>query len=276
MSIIANDFIDFYYCGHTMSEYDGIIGDIDGGSAVSPVEIGSVLNLNPVEIKPLKKRKSVTATYDEYVESQFSFFKNPCSQYSYYTREEVIEIIRWLNQPRYEKFYPVYSDTSLPSVYYYASFNVQPIIYIGRVIGFQLSMTTNAPFGYYDEVTFEGTGILTFQDPSDEQGFIFPTCSLTASEDGHLILTNSRNSGYRTIVGNCKAGEIVTLNGEFGTITTSVPHPNLYDDFNYVFPKVWNKMNSDGTDNRTNIFTLNFPQATVSITYSPISKFGLI
>ena len=49
MSTIANDFIDFSYCGHTLSEYDGIIGDINGGDGVSPIDIGNVLNMLLVE-----------------------------------------------------------------------------------------------------------------------------------------------------------------------------------------------------------------------------------
>jgi len=276
MSTIANDFIDFSYCGHTLSEYDGIIGDINGGDGVSPIDIGNVLNLNPVELKPLKKRKSVVATYDSYVEKQFSFFKNLCSGSDHYTREEVSEIIRWLNQPRYERFTPVYTDTTFPDVHYFATFNVQPIIYIGNVIGFQVNMTTNAPFGYYDEVTLTDTDSLTIVDTSDEQGFIYPVCSITAASDGHLILTNNRDSNNRTIIANCQQGETITVDGEHGTITTSEPHVNLYNDFNYVFPKIWNRMESDGTDNVTNVFSVNDSGATISMTYAPISKFGLI
>lgn len=276
MSVIANDFIDFYYCGHTLSEYNGIIGDINGSSAGDPVDIGSVLSFNPVELKPLKKRKSVYTTYDDYVEKQFSFFKNPCSGLSYYSRGEVAEIIRWLNQPRYERFVPMYTDTAWPVVHYYASFNVQPITYQGNVIGFQLNMTTNAPFGYYEEVTFSAVDTLEIEDTSDEQGFIYPTCSIEMSHNGHIILTNSRDIDNKTIISNCVSGEIITLNGERGTITSSKTHSNLYDDFNYVFPKIWNKMESDGTNHRLNIFSANRSDTNITITYEPISKFGLI
>ena len=276
MSTIANDFIDFYYCGHTLSEYNGIVGDIGGGAPGDPVEIGSVLNLNPVEVKPLKKRKSVYASYDDYVEKQFSFFKNPCTGLSYYSRGEVAEIIRWLNQPRYEKFIPMYTDTSWPVVHYYASFNIQPIIYQGNVIGFQLNMTTNAPFGFYEEVTESGVDSLTLRDTSDEQGFIYPTCTIRMINSGHLILTNDRDPDNKTIVSNCEAGETITLNGEYGTITSSRAHTYLYDDFNYVFPKIWNKMASDGRDHRINIYTANHADTVITMTYEPISKFGLI
>lgn len=276
MSVIANDFINFYYCGHTLSEYDGIIGDINGGGVGDPVEIGSVLSLNPVELKPLKKRKSIYATYDDYVEKQFSFFKKPCSGLNYYSRDEVTEIIRWLNQPRYERFVPMYTDTTWPVVHYYATFNVQPIIYQGNVIGFQLNMSTNAPFGYYAEVTANGTGTLSIEDISDEQGFIYPECSITTNSDGHLILTNNRESNNKTIIANCRVGETITINGEYGTIVSSIPHVNLYNDFNYVFPKIWNKMNSDGTNNNTNVFHTNLIDSDISIKYEPISKFGLI
>ena len=276
MSTIANDFIDFNYCGHSLSEYNGIIGDIGGGGDISPVDIGSVLNLNPVELKLLKTRKSIIATYDSYVEKQFSFFKNICTGTDHYTRQEVTEIIRWLNQPRYEKFTPIYTDTTWPTVHYYASFNVKPITYMGNVIGFQVDMTTNAPFGYYDDVTVTGTHTLTINDTSDEQGFIYPTCSVTAHFDGHLILSNNRDSNNKTIIANCQAGETITLDGKTGIITTDAPHVNFYNDFNYVFPKIWNRMESDGTNSTVNIFSVNDEGATISITYSPISKFGLI
>lgn len=276
MSVIANDFIDFIYCGHSLSEYSGIIGDINGGGSVDPLDIGSVLNLNPVELKSLKKRKSVVATYDDYVEKQFSFFKNPCSGLSYYTREEVAQIIRWLNQPRYEKFTPIYSDVTWPSVHYYASFNIQPIVYIGNVIGFKLNMTTNAPFGYYDEVTVSGTELVVINDASDEQGFIYPSCTITMHDDGNLVLINSVEPSVRTTIANCVSGEVININGEKGTITSSVPHVNLHDDFNYVFPKIINKMTSSGTDNIQNEFRVNIRDTEISMTYEPISKFGLI
>lgn len=276
MSVIANDFIDFYYCGHTLSEYDGVIGDINGGEGVGAIEIGNILNLNPIDLKPLKKRKSVASIYDTYIEKTFSFFKKPCGEFNYYTREEVSEIIRWLNQPRYEKFTPVYSDTTWPAVHYYASFNIKPIIYIGHVIGFELDMTTNAPFGYYEEVIVTDTGTLSIEDTSDEQGFIYPECSITVHSDGHLILSNSRELNNKTIIANCNAGETITVNGQYGTITSSVPHVNLYNDFNYVFPKIWNRMDSDGTNNIINVFHTNHNDSDISIRYEPISKFGLI
>ena len=277
MSTIANDFIDFYYCGHTLSEHNGIVGNINGGDSYEPVNIGSTLNFNTVELKSLKKRKSIYASYDEYVEKQFSFFKNPCSGGgTYYSREEVAEILRWLNQPRYEKFVPVYSDTTWPAVHYYASFNVQPITYLGNVIGFQLDMTTNAPFGYYDEVSVSGTNSVTINDISDEQGFIFPVCTITVHWDGVVALHNSMDQLAITTIDNCDYGEIITLDGERGLITSSAAHPNLHDDFNYVFPRIINKMDSDGTNQRTNRFTFDGSGNEISITYSPISKFGLI
>lgn len=278
MSTIANDLIDFYYCGHLLSEYNGIIGEIGGGEAVGAVEIGSVLNLNPVELKTLKKRKSVAATYDSCVEKQFSFFKNLCKgSDGIYSREEVTEIIRWLNQPNYEKFTPIYSDVTWPIVHYYASFNVQPITYMGNIIGFQLNMTTNAPFGYYDEVSLSGNSTLIVDDISDEQGFIYPECSITASMDGHMVLQNDQKEEDVTIIANCKAGEKITLNGEFGTITSSMSHPNLYNDFNYIFPKIWNRMDTKfGVNISRNIFSINLDESLIEIKYSPISKFGLV
>lgn len=280
MSTIANDFIDFSYCGHTLSEYHGFIGEINGTAGVAPVEIGSVLSLNPVELKPIKKRKSVVATYDSYVEKQFSFFKNICEGDSsgFFSRSEVTEIIRWLNQPRYEKFTPIYTDPTWPTVSYWATFNVQPIIYLGNVIGFQLDMTTNAPFGYYDEVTVTGTDTLTIEDMSDEQGFIYPKCTITINTDGHLILFNSKDSNEKTIISNCVAGETFTLNGETGTIYLSPfsQHENLQDDFNYVFPKIYNVMSDIGIDDRINVFTTNLQDTQITMKYRPISKFGLI
>ena len=48
MNFIVNDFIDFIYCGHSLSEFNGVIGDISGGDTVGPMNIGSELNLNPI------------------------------------------------------------------------------------------------------------------------------------------------------------------------------------------------------------------------------------
>lgn len=279
--------IDFEYDNQRLSDYGCIVCNILEGGDASAISIGSQVTFNTVPMTGLNKFKLMSAQYDEAYTTTFEICKYRCKDPNdnLFTQEEVSQLMRWLNRKQFKKFKAVYSDGELAEVYYNASFNVSPITYSGDVIGLQLTLQTDAPFGYYDEIEytmqFSADNLKhSFYDISDEIGFIYPfTMTIEITNGGNFELVNSQEKDRVTSIKNCTAGEIITL-VENKVITSSKDHPKLCNDFNYVFPRICN-CNEDiygygfSDDNRENIFSVNVP-CKIAFTYSPICKMGIV
>jgi hypothetical protein len=277
---------DFEYDGQRLSDYECIVCRILEGGDASAINIGSQITFNTLPIASGNKFKLMSTQYTETYTATFEICKYSCldSDNNFFTQEEVSCLMRWLNKKRFKKFKMVYEDGELADVYYNASFNVNPITYYGDIIGLQLTLQTDAPFGYYEEVEYtmeftERNLNHSFFDTSDEIGYIYPssmTIELLANGDFEMV--NSQEDRI-TSIKNCKAGEIITL-VENKTISSSINHSKLYNDFNYVFPRICNE-NEDiygygyATDNMENLFTVNIP-CKITFKYSPICKMGIV
>lgn len=278
---------DFEFDGHRLSDYNGIVCHILEDGDTSAINIGSQITFNTLPIAGGNKFKLMSTQYTEAYTATFEICKFNCEEPedNTFSQEEISHIMRWLNKKTFKKFKMIYEDGEMANVYYNASFNVNPISYFGRVIGFQLTLQTDAPFAYYDEVeyTMEFMGDKLEQsyfDISDEIGYIYPS-SMTIEflTGGNLEIVNSQEPDRITKINNCIAGEVITL-VENKVITSSEVHNKLYNDFNYVFPRICNE-NEDiydekcGIDNMENIFTVNIP-CIITFKYSPICKMGII
>ncbi len=277
-----NEFEDFEYCGKRLSDFGSMLGNIGGVGGTQDLNGGNKLNFIDVNTPYLKRFKNVTSRYDECLERTYYIIKKPCdiSQGSY-TMQECNAIMRWLNQQSYKKFRPIYSDYEWQEVYYRASFNIDPIVFEDEVIGFTLTMKTDAPFGYYPDVERSGSCPFTIEDISDEIGYIYPVVEITsASALAELRLINNRDTEHYTSILNVAAGETIYLNGNNKSISSNISHAELFQDFNYNFPKLINTMSNDGVDDRENVFTAtngtSVVSATIKVSYTPICKFGLL
>ena len=279
--------IDFEYDNQRLSDYGCIVCNILEDGGVSAINIGSQVTFNTVPMTGLNKFKLMSVQYDEVYTTTFEICKYRCSNpdVNSFTQEEVIQLMRWLNRKQFKKFRAVYKDGELAEVYYNASFNVNPITYGGDIIGLQLTLQTDAPFGFYDDIEytmkFSTNGLEhSFYDISDEIGFVYPsTMTIEITNGGNFELVNSQEKDRVTSIKNCTAGEIFTL-VENKVITSSADHPKLCNDFNYVFPRLCNYIKDIygyGTSDevRENIFTVNMP-CKITFTYSPICKMGII
>ena len=278
MTIKMNDLVDFTYCGKKLSDFSCIIGGVTANTGIEAMDLGNKLNMNPIALPFLKKQKSVYPTYDDMLTATISIIKDPCEGSLYFTQAEAKAILRWLNQPVYREFVPEYSDENwMVSTHYYVTFNVQPLVNGSNVCGFSLEMNSNAPFGYYDKVEItNNTSSLVVNDTSDEQGYQYPIVELTVTTDGTVVLLNSADNRY-TLVDNCVAGEVLTFDGEKGIITSSEEHEKLYSDFNYFYPRIVNSMNDDGSDLRTNTYTIRGGAANITkFEYTPICKIEFV
>lgn len=273
----------FEYDNQRLSDYGCMICTILGDNGVKAVNIGSKITFNTIKNPSTNKFKRTSSQYDEVFTATFEICKNSCDS-NEFTPEEVTYLIRWLNKETYRKFKPVYKDGELANIYYNASMNCELISLDGKIIGLQLTLQTDAPFAYYDEVehTMEFTSDTlshSFYDTSDKIGYIYPSSMIIEiQQDGDFEMTNSQAEDEKIVVTGCKAGETITFI-ENKVITSSV-RENLYNNFNFTYPKIGNEYKDVYgygyySDNMENIFTVNMP-CNITFKYSPICKMGIV
>lgn len=272
-------FIDFEYNNQKLSDYGCIVCKITSGTGVNTLSMGNNVVFNTIQKR--NKFKKTSYKYESpYSNDIIEICKNPSSSNSTFSLNEVAALMRWLNQKEYSEFRMIYENGEHSNVHYMAYFNVEVITLAGDIIGLNLKMETNAPFGYYDEVHCDmdfstGTESISIYDLSDEIGFIYPSdVVIECLKDGDLTIHNSQDGLRNTVINNCVVGEILTLDGENKIITSSKAHVKLYNDFNYNFIKVSNKNENTINDIR-NTFTVSIP-CKISFTYSPIAKVGIV
>lgn len=283
---------DFEYDGHTLSEFGLIVCSINKNNNGNTVSIGNNLQFNTIANPSTNKFKLSSVQYDEAYTTSFEVCKNPCTNSnSHITQVEMSALMRWLNKKSFHKFRAFNEDDDdFYDIYYNASFNVQPIVFGGKIIGAELTMQTDAPFGYYNDIELEysitdTSEPIIFNDMSDEIGYLYykkfeiTLTDTPTGENKELVIVNSQEPNRKTIINNCSNGEVITFI-ENMTVSSSIEHPKLFNDFNYIFPRIRN----DGIDNdmyvltdenTENVITINTP-CIVKLIYSPICKSGMI
>lgn len=267
---------DFEYDGLLLSSYGFMICTFDGGGEQT-VTNGSEINWSLVSSQYGSNFYLTNSKYDNYLTTSFQICKDPClTDNDEITVYELRNLMRWLNRKQFHKFKLL--EDEYQDFYYEGSFNVSRIEWYGKLMGLELTFTTNRPFALADEVqlSFEngknsnGTDIYpwtaTVRSISDDEGYIYADMEVTLKRSGDLRITNAMD-GATTIVRNCIVGEKIHLS--YPIIETSLDSHMIQDDFNWEFPKINNTYND-----RENVFTFSIP-CSVTIKYSPIIKVGV-
>ena len=270
--------IDFEYDDKRLSDYGCIVCHINSSADLNTVNIGSQITFNTINRIQQNKFKIMSTQYTEAYTTTFEIGKFNCNNRddSVFSQEEISELMKWLNKKRYKKFKMIYKDAECSNIYYMGTFNVQLITHAGNVIGLELTLQTDAPFGYYEPVEYvmdlDKDKEFSVYDMSDETGYIYPhIVKITCLKDGDLEICNKSSEGKRyTIINKCVCDEEIILDGENKIITSSVNHSKLYNDFNYNYIRI---SNDDG--NTENTFSASLP-CRVVFTYSPICKMGIV
>lgn len=266
--------IDFEYDGRYLSDYGFIICDFNASSDANVVASGSKLKFNTVSQNRGKKYSLTSTQYDECIQTTFDICKNPDLYDDLeISIEEYRDIVRWLNRQKFLKFRIFDEENEIEPCYYEASFNISKIKISDVLYGIELEMITNRPFGFgreqikvYDFQDISESYI--FKDISDEVGYIYPTIVITCYEDGNITVYNDITGTRMTIV-NCSVNEVITIDGNTHTITSTDNSHDVYNDFNYDYFKIGNMIN-----NRSNKITVSLP-CKLEIRYSPIIKNSL-
>ena len=215
-----------------------------------------------------------SSTYDSAYSITFQIGKNPynisCQEDLHFSPIEASEIQAWLCQDEYCKFR--IDQTGYENIYWNATFSSKQILINGRIVGLELTLFTDAPYAYMDEVKIvkevKKDKPFVVYGLSDEIGNIRPYLKVKLKESGEkFILSNSLDS-LTTEVKYVSEGEVITFYGRSQNITSSLEH-EIADDFNYHYPIIGNTKNT-----RLNEYTSNL-DCEITIKYSPIIKVGL-
>ncbi|MCM1500385.1 MAG: hypothetical protein NC124_18135, partial [Clostridium sp.] len=252
--------IDFEFDGQKLSDYGMIICSFN--SNLETVSSGADITFHQSNSSCGNRFHLYASTYDSAYSSTFQICKNPGDKLNdgNLSVEEVSALQRWLcRKDKYYRF-KVFQD-GYEHIYWNATFSSKQIEIGGRAVGLELTLYTDAPYAYRDEIVVskDCSENLSFHiyDNSDEVGFIYPNLTITLLEDGEgedRVFTLKNSLDHKTTrINGCTSGECIEIDGKNQIIRTScLTHTSLAKDFNYFFPKIINTY----TDN-DNIFTCN-------------------
>ncbi|MCD7810255.1 MAG: hypothetical protein LUG91_00120 [Ruminococcus sp.] len=273
--------LDFEYDGATLSSFGYMICEFNADSFAT-IDNGSQITFNTVSLLNGEKYEVTNSTYETCLEITFQICKIPVESVNAgsgdtaddtYEKEistsEMRMLMRWLNRKGFHKFKLLDDDYS--DFYFEGSFNISRIEVGCRLVGLELNFITNRPFAVLEPVTINlenttNNGSLSFNDISDEEGYIYPYTEIVIAEDGDLNIY-SELEDRNTYIANCTAGELITF--DYPMISTSVSSHEIQNDFNWKFPRIANTF-----DCSENNITVSIP-CSIKMTYSPVVKVGL-
>lgn len=273
-------FYDFLFDGQKISDYGMIVCNIDKTSGVEVISSGSDITFNQVKPSSGNIFNIASSTYESPLSNPIQICKNPCifktQEDMFLTVDEVSALQRWLCRKNEYKRFQI-DDDKFKNIYWNGTFSAKQIVLNSQIIGLELTLYTDSPYAYMNEVTIEHDCLagasFDLYDNSDEvtdiSNQVRPYVEISISSDGDFKLSNSMDEKY-TVIKNCKKGEVIKLNGKNKIITSSNSSHTLSSDFNFYFPRIINTYTE-----RCNTFKVNL-DCKIKIIYSPIRKIGLV
>lgn len=259
---------DFEYDGHFLSEFDFVLCRFDESSD-STISAGSQITFSTVSRMSGKYFSLAGTQYESCIQSTFNICKNPCSDSNMEISDiEFKNIMRWLNRREFLKF-RLLDENASRTCYFDASFNIQKILIGGKLYGIELTMETNRPFGYGEQLIAlsipDTSQLYEIEDVSDEIGYLYPDIKITCLQSGDLTIRNEAANCFM-VINNCTSGEVISIRGDAQIIETSSASHKIYDDFNFDFFRI-----SNTYENNLNSISVSLP-CDIEIKYHPIIK----
>ena len=148
---------DFEYADKRLSDMGYIVCHINTDSGLRDVDIGCDITFNTVKNNHSSVQYITSSSYDNVYTTSFDIVKNTCNidrEYIYLTSEEVRRLTTWLNRREYRKVKFI-SKIDSGSICYYGSFNVKQIMNGNQILGLSLTFTSNAPYGFGEQIKNE-------------------------------------------------------------------------------------------------------------------------
>lgn len=267
---------DFYFDGHTLSEFGFMVCSFDRGSGAENISNGSNISFQTVPVNNGKLHINTSYSYGECLTATFSICKNPCGfdgdqNALYLTTEEIRDMSKWLNREKNCEFRLL--RDGYENIYYKGSFVNIELVKLGLdIIGMTLTFQSNRPFGLMDRVSksyrvTSSANTIEVLNESDVIGTQRIRMEVTCSQSGDLDILN-QTTGKHTIVKACSNGEKIVI--DYPTLESSVSTHKVYNGFNFVFPEIVNSV-----DNKRNTFSFSIP-CSVVVSYEPIVKVGIV
>lgn len=275
---------DFEYNKEKLSDYGMMLCNFNRSGSLETLSSGADITFQQISAGKNSRFPLYASTYDSAYTASFQICKNPCQNTTgspWLSPWEVSALQKWLcRKDRYHRFKIHQEDYQ--TLYWNAVFSAKQIMLNGRIAGLELTMHTDSPYAYQDEITLEfecrAEEPFSVHSVSDEEGSLYPFLEITLKETESadskaetflLTLSNILDRKVMQVKG-CREGEILTLDGEHFTISSSEKsHASLAKDFNYYFPRI---INTD--QNNKNDFTVN-RDCIILFRYSPIIRIGL-
>ena len=262
--------------GKLLSDFGFIICHFDDGGGLDTADSGSEITFETASSHSGKRYYEVGTEYKKCLSATFQICKDPRlyrEDEAEISTEEFRRISRWLNRREYLWFHSFdWCDPEVSRPWVRASCTLSRIDYGHETVGIEVTLTTDSPFGYGDEIvkTLEFTSdnlTQTFVDQNDEIGDTYPELTVTCGAAGTWTLADDV-TGCSCEVENCANGEVLHFSGDTMVIETeSATHKNtLANDFNYDYFRFGNTY-----DQRLNTFTATMP-CTVELRYRPQLK----
>lgn len=267
---------DFEWCGQSGSLFGLLPCHMDSSSNMLVSDSGATIHFSASNVTGSDKWNFLSSKYDNVLSGTFQVCKNPCASASkYFDAESIRAMNRWLCQKDgYHKFKIMNDDPGYSEFYFNAFLNVKKIEAYGQVAGLEITVTTDAPFAYFEPKTAimdlsESDPRFTYIDLSDETGTLYPTFKIACHSNGDYIIRNEI-TGIQAKLSGCCANEVITMDSEHKILSSSIRNDNLLmKSFNFGWLDIKNTL-----DERKNTYSSNLP-CRIEMTYSPIAKIGL-
>lgn len=268
-----NTIIDFVFDKKKLSDFGYVICNFEG------IDIGAKpvneIIFNTFKAPQSDKWLKISNSYESPLTTTIQICKNNCKNIHkdfYITNREISELSKWLCRKQYKPF--LFLNEMYDDIYFEAQIKISKIKFGNNIIGLELVITTNEPYGrtstYNIDIDTEVNREFSIIVDTDDEGILYPDIvTIKCLNDGDLSLINN-NDNSNTMIRNCINNEVLTFDGKTLQITSNIENHKIYNDFEgYVFPHLCSKY-----DNYKNDFTCNM-NAKIHIEYRGIRKVGL-
>lgn len=243
-------YYDFIFDGERLSDRGYMMCTFDGEHSWQGGEITFV------SVKPagLDKHQYYTSQFENPLQCTTSICKSicdtPADELDIITREEQSDIIHWLTRPNKYCWLAFDEEYGYDDVYYNCYVQAVPHMEDGRVIGFDLTIITDSPYGYSKPIrntyklSSDNKNKILFNN-SDRIGVIYPKTIIKPLQDGEVAFrTGNNNTSTITRIKSVTAGQEIIIDGERDLISGL----SSLNNFNMQYPILVNEYRNRKTD----------------------------
>lgn len=247
---------DFLFDEQRASDFGCMICSFDDNIETSGGEIEYIVS------KPPDNDVSIFygSQFNSVITWKFSICKNPCKFTSmYFNQYEESMIMKWLVRTDGYKFLQ-FEQKGYEDIFYRVYINAMPHYDSGKVVGFDLTVTSDCAYGFTDiikkKASISSISELKFQVYSDINSYILPTVKINGTGNFHI-----KNAAYLYLAAGAiesLIGEKVELKNVSGNImmdsaTDMMEGISDPDDFNWHFLKLVDGINTITTNSASDI-----------------------